>query len=179
MADYLIFSLITVWLTVLGWYDCCYRRLPNYLTLGGAAVFLVIRLAIGGIHGPDGILFGLLGGVIGGVFLLLPFLLRGAGAGDMKMFFAVGCWIGFPDIIVIMILSTVLGLILGFVMILCGKLDSARLKHLWYCCVKLNYDRAQGRKNLPPKEKETVRIPFGVAIAVGTWIGLVVDGFVR
>ena len=44
MLYYLTFSLITIWLTVLGWYDCCYRRLPNYLTLGGAAVFLIIMV---------------------------------------------------------------------------------------------------------------------------------------
>ena len=39
----------------------------------------------------------------------------------------------------------------------------------------MNYDREEGRKNLPPKNKEAVRIPFGVAIAAGTWCGLLIN----
>ena len=70
MYYYLAFSLITVWLTVLGWYDCCYRRLPNYLTLSGAAVFLVLRWAL---YGTGALLDGLAGGVIGGAFCFCPF----------------------------------------------------------------------------------------------------------
>ena len=166
MFYYLAVGLITIWLTVLGWYDCYYRRLPNYLTLGGAVAFLIMRWALGG---TVGIVNSLIGGLIGGAFLLLPFLMRGAGAGDVKMFFAVGCLAGTPLIFLIMIVSTIFGLILGTVMIIKGRLDSSRLKHLLKCCCCINYDRVEGRKNLPPKTKEAVRIPFGVAIAAGTW----------
>ena len=179
---YLTFSLITIWLTVLGWYDSYYRRLPNYLTLGGAVVFLIMRFALGG---TQGIVNGLIGGLIGGAFLLLPFLLRGAGAGDVKMFFAVGCLVGYKPvfpmiatIFPIMIIATVFGLILGVIMIIKGRLDSSRLKHFFKCCCCIHYDRVEGRKNLPPKNKEAVRIPFGVAIAAGTWCGLLINAIV-
>lgn len=174
MSSILTFSLITVWLVVLGWYDCCYRRLPNYLTWGGAAVFLVMRLASGGV---GGMLNGLLGGAVGGAFLLLPFLMRGAGAGDVKMFFAVGCMTGYPRIFPVMILASVFGLILGFAMLIAGKADGARLKHWLYCCVNWNYDREAGRKALPDKDKEAVRIPFGAAIAAGTWCQMVLYAY--
>ena len=176
MLYYLTFSIITIWLTVLGWYDCCYRRLPNYLTLGGAVVFLIMRFALGG---TQGIVNGLMGGLVGGAFLLLPFLMRGAGAGDVKMFFAVGCLAGYPQIFPIMIMATVFGLILGVVMIIKGKLDSSRLKHFFKCCCCINYDREEGKKNLPPKNNEAVRIPFGVAIAAGTWCGLLINAIAR
>ena len=176
MFYYLAVGLITIWLTVLGWYDCYYRRLPNYLTLGGAAVFLVMRLAL---WGTSGLVDGLIGGLIGGVFLLLPFLMRGAGAGDVKMFFAVGCLAGKLAIFPIMIFATVFGLILGTAMILKGKLDSSRLKHIFKCCFYLNYDREEGRKNLPPKNNEAVRIPFGVAIAAATLCGLLINAYAR
>jgi len=174
MLFYLTFSLITIWLVVLGWYDCFYRRLPNYLTLGGAAVFLVMRFALGG---TTSMLNGLLGGAIGAAFLLLPFLMRGAGAGDLKMFFAVGCLSGYPRIFLIMILASILGLILGIGMMIAGKVDGARLKHWFRCCTSLNYDREAGRKALPDKNKETVRIPFGVAISAATWCGMALYAF--
>ena len=131
MLYYLTFSVITIWLTVLGWYDCNYRRLPNYLTLSGAAVFLIMRFAL---LGTAGVVDGLIGGLIGGAFLLLPFLMRGAGAGDVKMFFAVGCLAGSKPIFPIMIMATVFGLILGVAMIIKGKLDSSRIKHFFKCC---------------------------------------------
>ena len=174
MPFVLTFSLITVWLVVLGWYDCCCRRLPNYLTLGGAAVFLVMRLASGG---AGGALNGLLGGAIGAAFLLLPFLLRGAGAGDVKMFLAVGCLAGYPGIFGIMILASLFGLVLGVAMLIAGKADGARLKHWLNCCVNWKYDRKAGRAALPDKTKETVRIPFGVAIAAGTWCQMVLYAY--
>ena len=170
MLSLSVFCLVTVWLVVLGWYDCAYRRLPNYLTLGGAAAFLVLRLAAGGLAPA---LNGLLGGAAGGAFLLLPFLLRGAGAGDVKMFFAVGILSGYPRIFVIMVLASVFGLILGAAMLIAGKADGARLKHLFYCCVKLNYDRRAAARALPEKKDEAVRIPFGAAIAAGTWTQMV------
>ena len=157
------FSLITVWLIVLSWYDCCYRRLPNYLTLGGGAVFLTVQILNGNTAGS------LLGGLLGSAFLLIPFLMHGAGAGDVKMFGAVGILTGFPLVLSAMFFSTVLGLVLGAVMIGLGKTDSSRLKHLWKCCTDWNYDRAAGRAKLPAKQSEQVRIPFGVAIAGGCW----------
>lgn len=176
MYYYLAFSLITVWLTVLGWYDCYYRRLPNYLTLSGAAVFLVLRWAL---YGTGALLDGLAGGVIGGAFLLLPFLMRGAGAGDVKMFFAVGCLAGKFAVFPIMIMATLFGLLLGAAMIIKGKLDGSRLKHFFKCCCCIHYDREEGRKNLPPKNSEAVRLPFGVAIAAATWCGLLINAIAR
>ena len=172
MSNLPAFSLITIWLVVLGWYDCCYRRLPNYLTLGGAAVFLVIRLAFGG---PGSMLNGLLGGAVGGAFLLLPFLMRGAGAGDVKMFFAVGLLAGYPVIFGIMLLTSVFGVLLGIVMLATGKADGARLKHWFYCCTRINYDRKEAARHLPEKKDEAVRIPFGAAIAAGTWCQMILS----
>ncbi len=174
MLSTVVFLSVSIWLTVLGWYDSYYRRLPNYLTLGGAAVFLMFRFCVHGLSGPLGLWNGLIGGLAGGVFLFLPFLLRGAGAGDIKMLFAVGCYVGYPGIFGVMILSTIFGLILGLVMLCAGKLDGARLKHLWNCCVNIRYDRAAGAADLPPVKSEKVRIPFGVAIGAGCWVLLVI-----
>ena len=177
MTFFLIMAaLASVWLGVLAWSDCRYRKLPNYLTLPGVVVFPVMYYFL---MGWKGVGLSLLGGLIGGFFLLIPYLLRGAGAGDVKMFFAVGCLAGYPQIFPIMIMATVFGLILGVAMIIKGKLDSSRLKHFFKCCCCINYDREEGKKNLPPKNNEAVRIPFGVAIAAGTWCGLLINAIAR
>jgi len=81
----------TAWGVALSWFDCKERRLPNWLTLGGAAVFLVLRLGWSWQEGTPGRFFdGLLAAAICGAFMLVPFLARGAGGGDVKMLFAAG-----------------------------------------------------------------------------------------
>jgi len=67
------------------------QRIPNPLTLAGAATGLTINLAA---TGPSGLLTGSAGLIVGlGVFL--PFYLaRGMGAGDVKAMSAIGAFVG-------------------------------------------------------------------------------------
>lgn len=81
----------SLWLAALCVADLRSRRLPNALTLGGAAAALVLHAAAGG---WPGVLDALEGGAICAALLLLPFLLHAAGGGDVKMLFAVGCLYG-------------------------------------------------------------------------------------
>ncbi len=167
-------AVISVWLFMLARKDWKTRTLPNYLTLSGALVFLVWRLGWGGV---SCLWSGFLGGVIAALLLLIPFLLRASGAGDIKYLFAVGILIGFPQIFATLFLICVVGVILGFSMLLTKRLNGARLKHLFNCFFNFCYDRQKGKESLPDKEAEAVRIPFGVAISAGTFISLVLEFF--
>ena len=170
MTFFLILTIVaTVWLGTLAWFDCRYRKLPNYLTLPGVVIFPLMWLCL---YGWKGFGYSLLGGLIGGAFLLIPYLLRGAGAGDVKMLLAVGCLSGFPGIFTTLIATSVAGLFLGVVMIIAGKTDASRVKHLFRCCFDVKYDRKAGREALPEFVKKKVRIPYGVAIAAGMWFTL-------
>lgn len=164
-----VITAATPWLFLLARHDWKDRTLPNRLTLGGSLVILVWLFGWGGL---PCLLNGLLGGVIAGGLLLIPFLIRAAGAGDVKFLFAGGLLAGYPAVIPMIFLTSVFGLILGILMRLTGRLDPARLRHLARCLFDWRYDRAEGRKNLPDREDERVRIPFGVAIAAGIWTTL-------
>src|SRR3990170_1960700 len=67
------------------------RRIPNQLTFGGAAAGLAYQGWAGGLAGiGHGI-----GGWAAGIALFLPmYLLRGMGAGDVKLLGAGGAWFG-------------------------------------------------------------------------------------
>jgi len=166
----------TPWLAALCWYDCKYRRLPNLLTLGMVGCALVWRFGFG--HLP---LFrdGLYGGLAAGLFLLIPFLLGGAGGGDLKMLMAAGCLCGLRRVPLLLFSTAAAGFAMAVVMLLAGRADASRLKHWARCIFDWRYDRKAGRENLPPKSDEKVRLPFGVAIAIGTWLTLGLELWMR
>lgn len=154
---------------MLCWLDCRERRLPNWLTVGGAVVALVWRFGYGG---WSSFLNGFAGATVAGVFLLIPFLMRGAGGGDVKMLFGAGAMAGWERLLELLIVTSVAGVLLGVGMLIFGKLDASRLKHYLRCACDWRYDRQAGAANLPPKDSEKVRIPFSIPIAAGLALAL-------
>ena len=129
--------------------DVRHRTLPNGWTLALALVAFAARLAFGGL---GGLVDGLLGGLVCAGFILLPYLMKGAGGGDVKMMFGAGVATGLHLSVATMLFVSLAGLLLGGGMLLAGKVAFRR-----------------GRTDAGD---EAYRIPFGVAIAVGTVLTL-------
>lgn len=163
--------LATPWLIWLSVCDCKRRELPNRLTLGGACVMAAVALAAG----TDYFLGSLVTAFLASLFLLFPFFLRAAGAGDVKMLFAAGLTAGPGNTLNLILLVSIAGLILAVVMLVFKRVDSARLKHYFRCLFDVRYDRAAGRAGLPSPDTEMCRVPFGVAIAAGLWVNLLIQ----
>lgn len=158
---------VSLWLLALCHEDLRHRRLPNALTLGGAAVALVWRLGAGS---WPAFLSGLWGGLLSALLLFLPFLLHSAGGGDVKMLFAAGAVVGRGGVVGLLLYVSLAGLALALLFLLFGRVDRSRLVHYARCVFDWRYDRAAGLAALPPKSSEKVRVPFGIAIAAGTWL---------
>jgi Flp pilus assembly protein protease CpaA len=160
-----------VWAACLSWQDCRTRRLPNVWTVGGAAAALVFRLGYGGWpYAVDGFA----AAAVAGAFLLVPFLLKGAGGGDVKMLFAAGAMVGWSRVFALLWATSLAGLVMGLALLALGHLDGARVAHLLRCACDWRYDREAGAARLPPKDAARARIPFSVPIAVGlvvAWVG--------
>lgn len=165
----LLFTFFSLWLVALCVADLRSRRLPNALTLGGAAVALVLHAMAGG---GLGVVDALEGGLVCAALLLLPFLLQAAGGGDVKMLFAVGCFFGSLRAIGALFWISIAGLALALVFLVFGRVDRSRLVHYARCVFDWRYDRKAGRVALPPKSSERARVPFGLAIAAGAWLEL-------
>lgn len=159
----------SLWAVVMSVYDIRHRLLPNWLTLGGAVAALAVRIWGQGI---PGLVEGVAAGTVAGVFLLLPFLMRGAGGGDVKMLFAAGIMAGWGRLIPLLWFMSLSGLALAVVMLVGNRADGARLKHYARSLLDWRYDRKAGAEALPPKESARVRVPFGVAISAGLILAL-------
>ncbi len=147
--------------------DLVAKSLPNWLTLGGAIVFVVVKtLWLGG----DALVLSVIGGLVTGLFLLVPFFLKAVGGGDVKLMFAVGILVGWPRALSVLFWVSVVGLAMGLGFALCSPAFWRRTRHAF--CVTFNpfYDRAAGRAALgeaPPR-----RMAFGMPVAVGTLLAV-------
>ena len=168
--------LLTPWLIWLCRSDVKSRRLPNAGTLGGLAAGLLVQ---SGWWGWGGLKDGLLAVCIAVGFLLIPFLIRAAGAGDVKMLAACGAFIGLRWTPVFLMAVSFAGLLVAVWMLCRRQVTTARLKHAFRCLFDWRYDRKAGRAAIPAKDDERARVPFGVAIAIGTWATLIAEAAIR
>ena len=78
------------------WIDYAQRRVPNWLNAALALAGLVTQGAYFGWYqsGVGGVGWGLLGLAVGFGVLIVPWLMHGMGAGDVKLMAAIGCWLG-------------------------------------------------------------------------------------
>ena len=167
-------ALLVPWLAALCVCDWRTRRLPNALTLGGLAAGLALDFGWAGVRG---LVDGLEAAGVCALFLLLPFLVRAAGAGDLKMLAACGAFVGMRGVMPLLLYVSFAGFFVALAMIVVRKAGAARLKHAFRTLFDWRYDRAAGKAALPPKEDESGRVPFALAIAAGMAALLVTELF--
>jgi prepilin peptidase CpaA len=91
MRSALVLSLLGAMLTIAVYTDVSRHRIPNKLTLVGLCSGLLLQAVMAGF---PGLLTGFLGGLVG-LSCFAPFyVLRGMGAGDVKLLAAVGTFLG-------------------------------------------------------------------------------------
>ena len=164
--------LLTPWLGYLCWSDAKRRRLPNVWTLGGLAAGLLVQSGFWGVAGLED---GFFAALVAVAFILVPFLVRAAGAGDLKMLAACGAFVGMRWVPFFLMAVSFAGLIVALGMLCARQVSAARLKHCFRSLFDWRYDRKAGKVALPPKDDERARVPFGIAIALGTWATLLAE----
>lgn len=92
------------------------QTIPNWLTGGSFVVALVYHVLSGGLM-LQGLLGSLLGGAAGFLPLLILYALGGIGAGDVKLFGALGAWIGASMVVYLMIYSVLYAGVIGIVLL--------------------------------------------------------------
>ena len=145
-------------------HDVRTRRIPNYLTFGGAAAALLFGLVRGGLSG------GLLasGGWLVGAAVFFPFFaLRGMGAGDVKLMAALGAWFGPFEALWLAIFASIAGgVIAAGVALSTGYLRQAGT-NLWLMVL---HWRTAGMTPVPGidlRESDAPRLAYAIPIAIG------------
>jgi prepilin peptidase CpaA len=155
--------LLVLVLLVASWTDVRSRRIPNWLTIGGAIAGLAVR----GWAGPGPLVDGALGVGLG-LLLAAPFFAIGAlGGGDAKLLMAVGAFMGPADLARASLLIAVVG---GLVALVEAGRRGVLLPTLASCGSLLLSWVTLGRRGREPKTVggERLAVPYGVAIAAGS-----------
>src|SRR5204863_1315166 len=90
--------LLVMLVALAAWNDFRTRRIPNWITVPGALAGFVLQIWYSGLHGA---VQSIEGAALGLGLVLLLFLARGMGAGDVKLFAAVGALAGPQTLVLI------------------------------------------------------------------------------
>ena len=158
--------------TAAAWSDLRTRRIPNWITVPGAALGVGLHAYYGGLHGA---LASLAGAGLGlGIFIAL-YMAGGMGAGDVKLFGAVGALVGPQALILVFVLTGLLGGIAAAAL----AASRGRLRETLERTgeVLLNWgrlSRQDARGGTPAAGPDPLRLPYGAVIAGGTLVSLMI-----
>lgn len=162
-------SILSVLAVLIIYYDVKYRRIPNLVVICGLISGLVANASY---FGWAGVLSSLEGGFIAFLPMLALHLFGAMGAGDVKLFGAIGAVIGAKTILPTMFIVIMIGGMLGVYTMLRSRRVFSTLHGVLRIFVGLLPGWEMPRFSLPSDRKHT--IPYGVAITVGSLISVLV-----
>lgn len=144
------------------------RKIPNWLTISTAMAAIAYHIYIGGTAGLWLSLKGL--GIAMGIFLI-PYLMGGMGAGDVKLMAAVGASLGFYETLPAIVYIGLIGGVYGVAYWIYTQKKLNIFKRIW---TDLSVMRAVGplASNSPEITGEKGGLRYGVAIAAGACVHL-------
>lgn len=153
----------------LAYTDARYYLLKNYVTF--PIFFIGIIYAI---YFSSDFKMNLLGAGLVFVIYFFMYLMGGLGAGDVKLITGLGMWFSFPNIIYIVIISSLLGVLFGVYKLHKYNLLAKRLVPFFkglYFRVVYGVKGVMVMEKLGDENKtKQEAIPFGTFMVIGAWI---------
>lgn len=159
-------------LTIAAYIDWKEHRVPNWLTFSGWGLALLFHAII---NGWSGLGMSAVGTCVGLATLIVPYALRGMGAGDVKLMAAVGAWVGPYVTFHAFLWIALIGGLMGIVSIVRSHQMAARFQTVWRAGSNLfqlkNLDEGE-----PHDKPAKILLPYGVPIAFGFYAYFIFGG---
>lgn len=147
------------------YYDVRYRRIPNSFVLATLIAGLILNFAIGGVRGG----ISALGGCVFAFILMFMLHVFGAmGAGDVKLFAAIGSVIGAQLVLQTFVVVVLTGGVLALFNILRTGIFRTTMIRVLQIFVGMLPGWQMPKFSVPADRRLTV--PYGVAITIGAII---------
>ncbi len=159
---------LIVLVSLAAWSDLRTRRIPNSITVTGAAAGLLSHAFY---HGVSGAVQSLAGAGLGLAIFLVFYVAGGMGAGDVKLFGAVGAFAGPQAVVVVFVFTALLGGVAALVLALWRRrLGETLIRTGEMLIGRLRFNELPSAAASP----ESLRLPYGAVIAGGTLFSLIV-----
>jgi prepilin peptidase CpaA len=153
----------------IAYYDVRYRRIPNAFVLAALSGGVVINTIMGGLQG----LYSSLAGCLLAFVLMFALHVFGAmGAGDVKLFAAIGAVTGAQLVVPTFLVVVLTGGLLAVVSIIRAGIVMTTMHRVLQIFVGLLPGWQMPRFAVPVDRKHT--IPYGVAITMGSIIAIAI-----
>lgn len=148
--------------------DCREHKIYNKLLVPAFFTALLIHTFQGGIFGLTS---SLMGAALGFALLLLPYLMGGIGAGDVKLLAVIGAFGGASFVFNSFLYGAVIGGLISVTLLARRGALRSTLIHFWLflLMVQKPQDSSEAMNNASQE-----KFPYGIAIALGTLIALLV-----
>lgn len=152
-------------------YDARFRRIPNWLILSGLVLGLGLNTLL---YEWRGLRFSLLGLGLG-LLVYFPFyLLRGMGAGDVKLMAAIGSIVGAANWFGIFVLTALLGGLVAIILLVMRGLLRDSLWNVGFLLQRLSTLHAPyAREELDISSPKSIKLPHGLVIACGSLLFMI------
>ena len=147
------------------YYDVRYRRIPNPFVLATLISGLTLNVAVGGVHGG---LSSIGGCVLAFILMFILHVFGAMGAGDVKLFAAIGSVIGVQLVLPTFVVVVLTGGLLALVTTLRSGLFVTTMHRVLQILVGLLPGWQMPKFSVPADRRLT--IPYGAAITIGAII---------
>lgn len=145
-------------------FDLRTRRIPNALTLGGAACALFYFFMYQGLRGLG---WSLLGWGAGLAVFLPIFLLGGLGAGDVKLLACIGAWLGASQALWTGLYGAIAGGLLGVIVAFASGYLRTAVDNVYVLLVHFRLAGFRSHPELTLQQGKGPRLPYALPIAAG------------
>lgn len=162
------FYLLTIVLLIAVIIDIRSQRIPNWLTFSTSIIAIIYHTCV---KGTEGLLFSLKGLLVGIAVLIVPYMMGGMGAGDVKLMGAIGGLLGPKNVFMAFLVSAIVG---GFyaLMLLALYGYTKETVQRYGTMLKTFLLIKKFIYVSPSSQEKKPKLCYGLAIALGTIISI-------
>ncbi len=169
---------VTVTLVIAAVIDGLKLKVPNWITFP----MIVSGWVYSGIaFGWEGLLWSVLGTIVGLGLLMPAYIIGGMGAGDVKLLAGVGAWVGSTTTFYAFCVSAVIGGVIAVAMVLYRRAWQHHRDQFWTIVNEVTTIRDADQLSAIAAERKSsmLLLPYGIPIALGTiayfaWAGMLI-----
>ncbi|RUL49578.1 A24 family peptidase [Lysinibacillus antri] len=168
MVEIVLLSVLLICLIT----DIYSRRILNVVTIPAILFGLIYFTAQSGL---EGLWFSFSGFILGLILLLIPFMLGGMGAGDVKLMAAIGALMGSTFVLYAFFFTAVIGGCISGIILLRRMGIKQMATHMFITFAVFRGNAKEMHATTEGKSKFS--FPYGIAIVSGTLLAYIWGGF--